>query len=179
MDYLRENFADRYAVSLAVALTSVAFAVWIRRVRGVTYAIRVCAYGAAMVAAVATSLPFGFDSPDPFLWRLGEGGLSGWAEDLGDFPTTIQSVLLVGNVVLFVPLGLFVALGWRGSVRPLLAALAVPLSIEVLQAAVLRGVGSLDDLLLNALGILIGWTLGRTAVAVYRVWRKGCAPPPR
>jgi hypothetical protein len=129
---------------------------------------RVLAVGFALAAFAATTEPRvwhhrGFR----FEWGIGDGGLRDWRVDLRKFPTTIGSVLLVGNVLVYVPMGLLVALGWQR--RPLVSfagALAVPVVVEALQGAVLRGAGSTDDILLNWLGIAIGWILGVAMLSV-------------
>ncbi len=67
----------------------------------------------------------------------------------------------IGNVVLFLPLGFLAALGWeqlRDPRRALLAGAAVSGAIELSQ--LLFGLGSLgtvDDVIFNSLGALIGW----------------------
>jgi len=69
---------------------------------------------------------------------------------------------LVGNIVLFVPLGVLLALIPK---RPLksIAVIAVSLGIgvamEVTQAVLHKGVFDIDDIILNALGVAVGCLL--------------------
>ena len=74
---------------------------------------------------------------------------------------------LVGNVVMFVPLGVFLPLLWR-KMRAywrffLLCALAIAL-VEAAQALLLRGSADIDDLILNLAGATIGFPFGLLAV---------------
>jgi len=103
-----------------------------------------------------------------FVWGVGDDGLRAWSSDLPRFPHTIQSVLLVGNVSIDVPVGLSAALGWLRSLgRSLLVPIAVPAVVEGLQVFILRGVGSTDDYILNAIGVLTGWSMGVGARRVF------------
>ena len=170
MDYFRQNFGDRMLVAAIVLLvTAIAAAVAARRpgpfsrLERAAQVSRVCSVGFVAAAVVATTN--GIGSGQGFIWGIGNGGLN--AADLARFPHTIQSVLLVGNVLLFIPFGLSAALGWpQHSARSLLVALAVPIVIEFLQLVVLQGVASADDIILNATGVLTGWLLGRAVVAL-------------
>lgn len=71
------------------------------------------------------------------------------------------SINLIGNVVMFVPIGFGLPLLWRRWQRwykMLLCALLLPVCIEALQLFLPRSV-DIDDVLLNALGVLLGWGL--------------------
>ena len=69
-------------------------------------------------------------------------------------------VNIYGNVIMFVPLGLF--LPWvserlRKLWRTLLASAAMITAVEILQLLSLRGSGDVDDLLLNLIGCTLGY----------------------
>ena len=68
--------------------------------------------------------------------------------------------MLVGNVLLFLPLGLLMPVLWRRErLRDaLLAGLALSLGIEVVQLVLGRFL-DVQDLLLNVLGAGLGWGL--------------------
>jgi len=82
--------------------------------------------------------------------------------------------LLGGNVLVFVPLGLLLPIVWprgRRVSRMVLAALLFSLSIEIGQLAVSLLLGfwyrmsDVDDVLLNVVGVLLGWGLYRLLAA--------------
>lgn len=70
---------------------------------------------------------------------------------------------LLGNVAIFLPLGVYVALFRKnGSLWKTTAVVAaVSLALELLQVATRTGSGDVDDMLLNALGGLLGALLYR------------------
>lgn len=68
---------------------------------------------------------------------------------------------LAGNVVLFIPFGLFIPLLWKNMRKVCmigLVALGIPLFIEGTQYFIGRSV-DIDDVLLNALAIILGYVL--------------------
>ena len=86
---------------------------------------------------------------------------------IGLDPSDPRSVLYqVGNVVLFLPFGLFPPLLWRryGWRRALLVGICVTLGIESWQLLVGRTF-DVDDLILNTAGASLGWILWRAADA--------------
>ncbi len=77
------------------------------------------------------------------------------------FAPDIHSLyILAGNIVMFVPFGFFAALLWRGWSwkRALPAGFAITLFVECCQLFVGRTF-DIDDLLLNAFGVLCGYWL--------------------
>ncbi|HWP79718.1 MAG TPA: VanZ family protein [Candidatus Acidoferrum sp.] len=68
------------------------------------------------------------------------------------------TIALIGNILIFVPLGLLVCLLWRGASlkRAALSGLAVSLVIELCQLPLDRWT-DIDDLWLNALGAALGY----------------------
>lgn len=79
----------------------------------------------------------------------------------------------VGNVVLFVPLGILAWQLLRDARRVLLLGLVISLSIEILQYAFALGTTDVDDLLLNVLGTAVGLLLARW-LPWERFWRYSC-----
>lgn len=72
-------------------------------------------------------------------------------------------MILLGNVIMFLPIGFFTCLLWRGSTcgRAIAVGFAATLLIECGQLLVGRSF-DVDDLLLNTLGVLLGHLLCRT-----------------
>lgn len=71
---------------------------------------------------------------------------------------------LAGNVVMFVPLGFFVPGVWekcRGFFRTLLCAAGMITAVELTQLFSLRGSCDVDDLILNLVGVAVGYGLFR------------------
>ena len=87
----------------------------------------------------------------PTVWRVLAGEMT-----LG--PWVIK--MLVGNFLMFVPLGIFMPLVFPEMNRKInvLLALAIPFAVEVLQPVIGRSF-DIDDVILNALGILAGYLL--------------------
>ncbi len=81
--------------------------------------------------------------------------------DLGA-PTRYTLFNILGNIVMFVPFGLFIALLWRGYTwkRALVVGFCITSFIECWQLLVGRAF-DIDDLMLNSLGILCGYWLWR------------------
>ena len=86
---------------------------------------------------------------------------------VGDFSADMKRhavVNLVGNVVMFVPLGFFAALLWR-PFRPLwrcaLLGGGIIVCVELTQLLIRVGSCDFDDLLLNVVGICMGYGLLR------------------
>jgi glycopeptide antibiotics resistance protein len=77
-------------------------------------------------------------------------GFKGWI---------IAGVNLVGNIALLVPIGLLVPLVYRNMTwkKSLVLGVVAGLSIEVMQAVLRVGIFDIDDCILNALGVLIGY----------------------
>lgn len=73
-------------------------------------------------------------------------------------------VNLVGNVVMFIPLGIFLPTVWKKMQKfwkMLLTGTAVIVAIELTQLLTLRGSCDVDDLILNLCGIAVGYILWR------------------
>jgi glycopeptide antibiotics resistance protein len=78
---------------------------------------------------------------------------------LGDKGWIIAGINLVGNVVLLVPLGFLAPLVYRNLTWKTSLALGVAagLSIEGMQTVLRVGIFDIDDVILNALGVMIGY----------------------
>ncbi|HEC32787.1 MAG TPA: VanZ family protein [Candidatus Kaiserbacteria bacterium] len=78
---------------------------------------------------------------------------------------------LVGNIALFVPLGLFLPFLSKHSLRfrtVTSIALAVGIAMESIQILFRTGVFDVDDIILNALGVVVGY-----GIFIYvKKWRK-------
>jgi glycopeptide antibiotics resistance protein len=78
---------------------------------------------------------------------------------LGDKGWIIASINLVGNIALLVPLGFLAPLGLRNLTWKASLALgaAAGLCIEVMQTVLRVGIFDIDDVILNALGVMMGY----------------------
>ena len=77
---------------------------------------------------------------------------------------TAAIVNLVGNVVMFVPLGCLLPTVWeklRKFLMTVLAGAGIIVAIELTQLLTLRGSCDVDDLILNLCGIVVGYVLWR------------------
>lgn len=81
-----------------------------------------------------------------------------------DIDSLWQVVMLVGNIVLFIPMGFFIPLLFRYNKwwNVILLAFIVSLSIECTQLVIGRTF-DIDDIITNGLGSLFGWILWRIA----------------
>jgi glycopeptide antibiotics resistance protein len=78
---------------------------------------------------------------------------------LGHKGLIIAGINLVGNVALLVPLGLLLPLAFKNITwkQSLLIAIASGLAIETLQTILKVGIFDIDDVILNALGVMVGY----------------------
>lgn len=77
---------------------------------------------------------------------------------------TYAWINLFGNVVVFIPLGIFLPLIWiktRNFGRFFLVSSGIIAVIELLQLFTLRGVLDVDDYLLNMVGLIVGFFVYR------------------
>lgn len=96
--------------------------------------------------------------PTIVLWLKGEITLGSWVK-----------TMLVGNLLMFVPLGVFLPLIFERFTRRNAFRIAVflPLAIEVFQPVVGRSF-DVDDLILNFLGIVLGYWIGTSLKKLFR-----------
>ena len=78
---------------------------------------------------------------------------------LGDKGYIIAGINLVGNIALLVPIGFVASFGYRNMTRKKSLALAVAagLASELMQTVLRVGIFDIDDVILNALGVIIGY----------------------
>jgi glycopeptide antibiotics resistance protein len=79
---------------------------------------------------------------------------------LGGEPMSLIALLnLVGNVVLLVPIGFLAPFVYRAVTWPACLAVAVAMALAVEGSQVVLGVGifDIDDVILNSLGVMIGY----------------------
>lgn len=117
MHYFLDHYGNQLAAFVLISCGSLVVAVIAGRGakrNGEVVATKVARVGAVGLAsaAVAATTMNGVGSGGGFQWTVGEAGLSAWSADLARFPETVQSVLLVGNVAVYVPLGVCLAIGW-------------------------------------------------------------------
>ena len=80
------------------------------------------------------------------------------------YQAVVAAINILGNIVMFVPLGVFLPVLWRKLQK---AWKAIPVGflmivgVEICQLLTLRGRCDIDDVLLNVLGIMIGYALWR------------------
>lgn len=129
---------------------------------------------------LATHLRYGWPSEEFFSWETAMSALG----HLDNLLTPFQEIrrafrvgsywlwfLLVGNIVMFMPLGFFPKLLFRkwSWWKSLLLGFGVSVSIELAQLFTTRST-DIDDVILNTLGALLGWLLGWI---VERLWPRG------
>ena len=93
-----------------------------------------------------------FDTVQRYIWVLK------YSRDSAQIRHAV--INLAGNVVMFVPLGVFLPALWpktRSIWRFLQLLAAILLAVELVQLVTLLGAFDVDDLLLNTLGALMGW----------------------
>ena len=136
---------------------------------------RVLAVGSMIVVVIATALPR--DWPPRFargdlVLELGRGGLADWRV-LYENPNSLAAVLLLANVLLYIPLALFGVVGWpRHGFLVWTGCVALSLGVELSQRAFLDGVASTDDVILNVSGATVGALAGAVIVARGRARRR-------
>lgn len=80
---------------------------------------------------------------------------------------------LVGNIAIFIPFGILLPMGYgkmRKFYRTLLVGLLYILFIELIQFVCMLGAFDVDDIILNSLGVFVGFIIYRI---VSRVWGRG------
>jgi glycopeptide antibiotics resistance protein len=147
-------------------------------------------YAAVLVAATTLPLPSSDEvacqSPASSQWLMAPGDMLAEAtravQQTGLLsPTTRYELgLALGNILLFAPLGLLVAIGARrGPIVTAVLAVGASMALETLQLTGLLGLypcayrqADLDDVLMNTVGALLGWVIG----AVLRAPGDGIEP---
>lgn len=76
------------------------------------------------------------------------------------YSTWLLLVNLVGNVVVFVPMGIFISLYFKEKIhfiKVILISVAVLVPAELLQIILKVGSSDIDDIILNSLGSILGY----------------------
>jgi glycopeptide antibiotics resistance protein len=78
---------------------------------------------------------------------------------VGEPGGAMATLNLVGNVILFTPIGILVPLVFPNTTWPKVLAVAagVGLTVEAMELAFRVGIFDVDDILLNGLGVMIGY----------------------
>lgn len=94
--------------------------------------------------------------------------------EIGPFWTQIVLIDWAANVILYVPLGLFVALRFR-RLSPwvwLVATVALTAMIEIAQFVALNRSADINDVTMNTIGGMCGFAAGRAVLSVVRTLRR-------
>lgn len=129
---------------------------------------------------LATHLRYGWPSDQFYSWGTALSALDHWEDILTPFQEIGRAFrvgrywlwfLLIGNIVMFMPLGFFPKLLFRkwSWWRSLLVGFFASVSIELAQLFTTRST-DIDDVILNTLGALLGWLL---AWLLERLWPRG------
>jgi hypothetical protein len=158
-----------------VGVAAVLAAVAVRRSKpgplGIHWPAACLALGSGLGIAVATLTPRGFARSPGYLQLVPFATIRGYVEDYG----TAQSLLLyvLGNVALFVPLGLFLHLALRRSVALTIGLGAVTsLGVEILQLPIWSRSSDVDDVILNTAGAALGAALAWVVLRLPEAWQR-------
>lgn len=85
--------------------------------------------------------------PTVFLWLNGEITIGSWVKSM-----------LIGNLLMFIPMGIFLSLIFKkiNNRNIFKIAILIPVVVEIVQPVVGRSF-DVDDIIMNFLGILIGY----------------------
>lgn len=172
---LETGFGEQLPWLALVALASLLAAVAVRHSRpgplGVHWPAACLAVGSALGIALATLTPRGGAwSPGsvhlvPF--HTVRNYLSGY-----DSAQTIM-LYVVGNVVMFLPFGLFVQLALRRWVAlTIVLGVLASVTVEVLQLPIWSRSSDIDDVILNTVGAVVGATLAAGVLRLPEAWQR-------
>ena len=127
------------------------------------------------------------ESPDYLSWQLHSGNLTPFKEIARTLhsQSTHDMINLVGNIAIFIPLGLFLGLLSKNGGMPLagtmLASFGLSLMLEGGQAVFAIGSFDVDDLMLNTAGGVIGGLVFKLCAAYMAAATDGsqAAPAPQ
>lgn len=168
---LRSQFALSIIVVLVVGIVAVAAtSISVGRARSaglpwIASAARIMAAASVVTTLAATAMPrrLAIEADGDLALQLGRGGLGDWSILFND-PTSLASIALLGNVLLYVPVAFTTVVGWyrwRRLVLPVCLALSI--GIEMVQYLALGRVAALDDIVLNMTGAVIGYVAATAA----------------
>jgi hypothetical protein len=171
----QRGFGAQVAWMALVAVAALGAALAVRRSRpgplGIHWPAACLAVGSALGIAVGTLTPRGF------AWTPGNVQLVPFRTIRGylwDYGTTESMVIYVlGNVAMFVPLGLFLHLALRRSVA-LTAVLGLVASVvvEVLQLPIWSRSSDVDDVILNTAGAVLGALMAAVVLRLPAPWQR-------
>lgn len=160
--------ARRHGHGWRVVIVRAIFCCWIAAVVAVAlFPLPLPPYNSPDLGADYRGWPYPWISPVPFATIRSSIG-QGWSIPAGRF--------LVGNVGAFVPLGVLVpmlSMSWRTWRRAIVLGIAASLAVEMTQLVLSLAMGfpwriaDVDDVILNALGTLVGfggWRVGQAVV---------------
>jgi hypothetical protein len=187
---LRSEYGAGLALAAAlVALGLIVAAVIVYRRRddraqAIAAIARIFAIGAVGLILASTAVtvgrPFGGGFGGPFgrsfVAGPGVDAFRAWGSELAEFPRTVSSILLVGNLGLYLFVGFAGVIGWgrRAMVRIFIACVVLALYVAFTRITFLGGVAVTDDVLMNGLAALLGVVAGG---AVDRAVRPGTTEP--
>lgn len=79
---------------------------------------------------------------------------------------------VVGNIVAFLPMGFFIPVlfdGFKNIKKVVLISFLATLTIEITQYIMMLGAFDIDDLMLNTLGGILGYSMYRLSLKVFKV----------
>ena len=183
--WILEALAPIIAMIALVGAASIALLAWRSRALALRRALSLTASDAMLLVALGGIglLTLGQPlQPQPDRINLVPFRDQIWAAQ-GLVDPALAMAMLVGNVLLFVPLGMALAFRWpgRGTWTLVLLATAVSVAVEAAQALMNVGrLGDVTDVIANAVGALLGVLPGRVlragGVALIAVQRRDRTP---
>jgi hypothetical protein len=158
-----------------VGLAAVAAAVAVRRSRpgplGIHRPAACLAAGAGLGIAVATLTPRGFARSPGYVQLEPFETIRGYVWAYGTAESLILYVL--GNVAMFVPLGLFLHLALRRPVAvTVVLGMLASVAVEILQLPIWSRSSDVDDVILNTAGAAAGALLAAVVLRLPQAWRR-------
>lgn len=173
--HFEQGFGAQLPWVALVAVASLAAAVAVRNSRpgplGIHWPAACLAVGSALGIAVATLTPRGY-AWSPGSLQLVPGHT---IQNYLDGYDTAQTMLLyvLGNIALFVPLGLFMHLALRRSAMVTIGlGLLASVCVEVLQLPIWSRSSDVDDVMLNTFGAAVGAVLAALVLRLPDPWRR-------
>jgi hypothetical protein len=175
---LQRDFSVQLLAIVLVGLVSLAAGFAVRDRRwwfGLDPAAGCLAFGSAVAILIGTVTPRGTGSGEGELQLVPLRTLRSYRYDHSDL-----LIYLLGNVVLFIPLGFFVYLTLRRRVLATTALCAlVSIGVEILQLPIWTRSSDVDDVLTNTAGGFLGALAGFLVLRLYRAVRTSGHGPVR
>lgn len=172
---LEHGFGAQLPWMALVALVSLVAAVAARRSRpgplGIHWPAACLAVGSTLGIALATLTPRGYAWSPGFTQLVPFHTFRNYLDGYDSVHTMLLYV--VGNVVMFVPFGLFVQLALRRRVVLSVAlGLLASVTVEVLQLPIWSRSSDVDDVMLNTLGAAVGAALAAVVLRLPDAWQR-------